>query len=86
MAVRKEHRAEIPRLRWFCAARAVQIHLCRAGSACAAQAFLCSVHTFQVSAEAHCPITLGLTQAEAAPVPVAAVAMPSESTGKPLAA
>lgn len=86
MAVRKEHRAEIPRLRWFLAANAVQIHACRAGSACAARASLCCVHPFQMSAEAHCLITLGLTQAEPAPVAVAGVAMPSESTGKPLAA
>lgn len=86
MAVRKEHRAEIPRLRWFHAASAVQIPFCRAASACAARASLHSVHTFQMSAEAPCLISLGLTQAETAPVPVAVVAVPSESTGKPLAA
>lgn len=85
MAVRKEHRAE-SRLRWFCAASAVQICVCRAGSACAARACLCCVHPFQMSAAAHCLVTLGLTEAEPAPVPVAGVAMPSESTGKPLAA
>lgn len=41
MAVRKEHRAETPELRLFCA---VQIHLWI--SACAAWASLRSVHTF----------------------------------------
>lgn len=83
MAVRKEHRAEIPKLRLF-----MQPVQCR--SICAGLSVPVLLGPlFVLCTRFRCQqklITLGLTQAEPAPVPVAVVTMPSESIGKPLAA